>query len=66
MREQAADLFRVMSREQLEETAIRAMIRIRQDKEEKRRSSFFVAVLGGFMLGTLVAASGFITGSVLP
>lgn len=65
MREQAADSLRGMSREALEELAIRAVIRIRQDKEDKRRHSVFLAVLAGFMLGTLVAASGFITGSVL-
>lgn len=54
-----------MSREALEDLAIRAVIRIRQDREDKRRHSVFLAVLAGFMLGTLVAASGFITGSVL-
>ncbi len=65
MREQAADPLRGMSREALEDLAIRAVIRIRQDREDKRRHSVFLAVLAGFMLGTLVAASGFITGSVL-
>ena len=65
MREQATDPLRGMSREALEDLAIRAVIRIRQDREDKRRHSVFLVVLAGFMLGTLVAASGFITGSVL-
>lgn len=51
---------RELSREHLEELAIQAIIRIRQDKQERSRNAAFLAVLTGFMLGSLVAAGGFL------
>ena len=56
---------RDLSRENLEDLAIRAIIRIRQDKHEKASHTAFVAVLSGFMLGSLVAAFGFLAGLAL-
>ena len=56
---------RDLSRENLEDLAIRAIIRIRQDKQEKASHATFVAVLSGFMLGSLVAAFGFLAGLAL-
>ena len=53
---------RDLSRENLEDLAIRAIIQIRQDKQDRAGHATFVAVLSGFMLGALVAASGFLTG----
>ena len=53
---------RDLSRDNLEDLAIRAIIQIRQDKQDRAGSAMFMAVLSGFMLGALVAASGFLTG----
>lgn len=56
---------RDLSRENLEDLAMRAIIQIRQDKQDRAGHATFVAVLSGFMLGALVAASGFLTGLAL-
>ena len=56
---------RDLSRENLEDLAIRAIIQIRQDKQDRAGHASFVAVLSGFMLGALVAVSGFLTGLAL-
>ena len=53
---------RDLSRENLEDLAMRAIIQIRQDKQDRAGHASFVAVLSGFMLGALVAVSGFLTG----
>ena len=44
---------------------MRAIIQIRQDKQDRAGHASFVAVLSGFMLGALVAVSGFLTGLAL-
>ena len=59
------DKVRDLSRENLEDLAIRAIIQSRQDKQDRAGHATFVAVLSGFMLGALVAASGFVTGLAL-
>ena len=56
---------RDLSRENLEDLAMRAIIQIRQDKQDRAGHASFVAVLSGFMLGALVAVSGFLTGLAL-
>lgn len=53
---------RELSREHLEELTVRAIIRIRHDKQERSRNAAFMAVLTGFMLGSLVVAGGFVAG----
>ncbi len=53
---------RELSRERLEELTVQAIIRIRQDKQERSRNAAFLAVLMGFMLGSLVVAGGFVAG----
>jgi hypothetical protein len=62
MNDQTFDKLRDLSRDNLEDLAIQAIIQIRRDKQEKASSLTFQAVLTGFMLGTLVAASGFLAG----
>jgi hypothetical protein len=62
MHEQTFDKLRGLSRDHLEDLAIRAIIQIRQDKQEKARNTSFLAIWSGFMLGSLVAASGFLAG----
>jgi hypothetical protein len=56
---------RGLSREQLEDLTVQAIIRIRQDKQERSRNSAFLAVLTGFMLGSLIAAGGFAAGMAI-
>jgi hypothetical protein len=51
-----------MPRDQLEEFAIRALLRLRSERQEALTGNLFVAVLIGFLLGTIVAASGFFLG----
>ena len=53
---------RELSRERLEELTVQAIIRSRQDKQERSRNAAFLAVLMGFMLGSLVVAGGFVAG----
>ena len=53
---------RELSRERLEELTVQAIIRIRHDKQERSRNAAFLAVLMGFMLGSLVVAGGFVAG----
>lgn len=65
MIEQTFDTVRGMSRENLEELAVRAVIRMRQEKREQAANNAFFLILSGFMLGTLVAATGFLLGNLL-
>lgn len=53
---------RDLSRDNLEDLAIRAILQIRQDKQERSKNEAFLAVLTGFMLGLLVMAGAFVTG----
>ena len=52
MIEQTFDTVRGMSRENLEELAVRAVIRMRQEKREQAANNAFFLILSGFMLGT--------------
>lgn len=54
---------RSMPREQLEEFAIRAAIRIRMDRSERSASDYFTAIMTGFSLGAVVAGLGFLAGA---
>ena len=54
-----------LPREQLEDYAMRAALRIRMDRRDMSAGDYFVAVITGFMLGALVAASGFLAGASL-
>lgn len=62
MRDTSFFTLRRMSRDQLEEFAIRALLRLRSERQEVLTGNLFVAVLIGFLLGTIVAASGFFLG----
>lgn len=61
---QSCDI-RKLPRDVLETFAIRAAIRIQQDKREKAASGAFLAILASFMTGALVVVSGFVAGSAL-
>ena len=54
---------RDLSRDNLEDLAIRAILQIRQDKQERSKNEAFLSVLTGFMLGLLIVAGAFLTGS---
>lgn len=62
MGSEAFDGLRSLPRESLEAFAIKALIQIRQDRKDKVESALFAAVLSGFALGALLAASGFMIG----
>ena len=53
---------RDLSRDNLEDLAIRAIMQIRQDKRERSKNEAFLSVLTGFMLGLLIVAVGLVTG----
>ena len=53
---------RDLSRDNLEDLAIRAIMQIRQDKRERSKNEAFLSVLTGFMLGLLIVAGGLVTG----
>ena len=65
MRDQAFANVRELSRENLEDLAIRAVLQLQADRREASPNSYFMAVLSGFMIGTLVAATGFLIGAGL-
>jgi hypothetical protein len=56
---------RGLPREALEIFAVKAAIRIQQDRREKFASDTFLAILCGFLAGALVAAVSFIAGNAL-
>ena len=62
MKETAINILRLMPREELESFAIRAATQVRSDRNEIEAGNVFIAVLIGFLLGAIVAASGFILG----
>jgi hypothetical protein len=65
MHEQGISKVRQLSRENLEDLAIRAVLQLQVERRETLPNRYFMAVLSGFMIGTLVAASGFLIGAGL-
>ena len=62
MKETAINILRLMPREELERFAIRAATQVHSDRNEIEAGNVFIAILIGFLLGAIVAASGFILG----
>ena len=65
MEERTFETVRLMRREELEEFAVRAALQIRNYRREVQAGDDFVAVLLGFLLGAMVAASGLLFGLCL-
>ena len=63
MIERAFETIRRLPREELEEFAVRTALQVRMERRESSAADYFVAVIIGFMLGTLVAVSGFLVGA---
>jgi hypothetical protein len=53
---------RLLPRDQLETFAVRAALQLRSDREEIQAGNAFLSVLFGFLLGAIVASSGFLLG----
>lgn len=62
MSENAVETIRLMPREDLETFAVRALLQLRQNRGEIEAGNMFLAMLMGFLLGAMVAASGFLLG----
>ena len=56
---------RELSRENLEDLAIRAVLQLQADRRDAAPNSYFMAVLSGFAIGALVASAGFFIGAGL-
>lgn len=65
MDESAISTIRNLPREQLESFAIRAAVYIKNSRNELKSLEFFLAMLTGFLLGSVVAALGFLVGTGL-
>jgi hypothetical protein len=65
MNEQVLSALRNLPREKLEDLANRAMAEVRISRTERAPNSYFYAVLSGFVLGTIIAVSGFVIGASL-
>ena len=62
MKESAFEAIRLMPRDELETFAVRAALQLRSDLGTIASESAFLTVLIGFLLGAIVAASGFFLG----
>ncbi len=62
MTESALEAVRLMPRDELENFAVRAALQLRRNRGEIEAGNLFLAVLIGFLLGAVVAASGFLVG----
>ena len=62
MNDRALAAVRLLPREQLEALAVRAALQIQSDRREIKASNAFLEILVGFLLGAIVAASGFLLG----
>ncbi len=62
MRENAFEAVRQLPRNELENFAVRAALQLRSHRGEIEASNVFLAILVGFLLGAIVAASGFLLG----
>jgi hypothetical protein len=62
MTESALEAVRLMPRDELEHFALRAAQQLRRNRGEIEAGNIFLAVLMGFLMGAIVAASGFLLG----
>jgi hypothetical protein len=62
MKESAFEAIRLMPRDELETFAVRAALQLRSDRGTIASENAFLTVLIGFLLGAIVAASGFFLG----
>lgn len=62
MDEKISERIRQLPRPDLESFALRAALHIRMGQEEAEPGHFFNATLFGFLLGAIVASSGFLLG----
>lgn len=62
MKENALEAVRLLPRDELEDFAIRAALQLRSHREEIEAGNVFLAIVTGFLLGAIVAASGFLFG----
>jgi hypothetical protein len=62
MKESAFEAIRLMPRDELETFAVRAALQLRNDRGTIESENAFLTVLIGFLLGAIVAASGFLLG----
>lgn len=62
MKEKAFEAVRLMPRDELEDFAVRAALQLRSHREEIAAGNVFLAIMIGFLLGAIVAASGFLLG----
>jgi len=65
MEERVFEAIRHLPREELETFAVRAAVYVRQSRNDAESGGYFVAILTGFLLGALVASSGFLIGASL-
>ena len=62
MEERALDAIRLMPRDELESFAFRVALQLRSDRGVIEAENAFLTILIGFLLGAIVAASGFLLG----
>ena len=62
MDENLAERIRRLPRPDLESFAVRAALHVRVNRHETESRDFFNAALFGFLLGAIVASSGFLLG----
>lgn len=62
MKESAFEAIRLMPRDELETFAVRAALQLSNDRGTIESENAFLTVLIGFLLGAIVAASGFLLG----
>lgn len=65
MEQRTFEAIQRLPREQLEVFALRAAVHVRDSRREAELSRYLVAVLTAFLLGVLVACSGFLLGASL-
>ena len=65
MNEQMLETLRCLPRHTLEDLAIRALTEARIGREQRAPNAIFVAMLVGLLLGTSIAAAGFVVGAAL-
>lgn len=63
MNEQVFAAVRALPRSRLEDLALRAIFEIYAERKERAPNAIFCYALVGFMVGVLVTAAGFMTGS---
>jgi hypothetical protein len=56
---------RELPRQHLEDLAIRAIVESRLSQQQTAPNAYFLAVLSGFFIGTIVTVAGFMIGTAL-